>query len=84
MKVTYRTECPSKFWLKCLLADSGIEVENLMNAINEALNAIDEFISYRLKSRLLKNYEGYLHSVMVQSVSSHLTNEFKSSKRRLF
>ena len=40
--------------------------------MNEALDAINDLIIYKLTRRLLKSYENHLQSVLVQSVSNQV------------
>ena len=49
-----------------------VEAEQLVNVMNEALDAINDLIIYKLTRRLLKSYENHLQSVLVQSVSNQV------------
>ena len=49
-----------------------VEAEQLVNVMNEALDAINDLILYKMKCRLLKSYENHLQSVLVQSVSNQV------------
>lgn len=49
-----------------------VEAEQLVNVMNEALDAINDLIIYKMKCRLLKSYENHLQSVLVQSVSNQV------------
>ena len=52
--------------------DTGIKAENLVDTLNEALNAIDRLMIYKLRCRL---YEDYLRSVLQSSFSGRNLTE---------
>ena len=52
--------------------DTEIKAENLVDTLNEALNAIDRLMIYKLRCRL---YEDYLRSVLQSSFSGRNLTE---------
>lgn len=60
------------YWEFIFLDTIEVEAEQLVNVMNEALDAINDLILYKMKCRLLKSYENHLQSVLVQSVSNQV------------